>query len=47
MTPPLLGPFDYFSVQLAYTPIFDAETPEEERVVLEQMFREKGSDPLY
>ena len=30
MTPPLLGPFDYFSVQWAYTPIFDAETPEEE-----------------
>ena len=47
MTPPLLGPFDYFSVQWAYTPIFDAETPEEELVVLEQMFREKGSDPLY
>ena len=30
MTPPLLGPFDYFSVQWAYTPIFDAETPEED-----------------
>ena len=47
MTPPLLGPFDYFSVQWAYTPIFNAETPGEELVVLEQMFREKGSDPLY
>jgi hypothetical protein len=47
MTPPILGPFDYFSVQWAYTPIFDVKTPEEELPVLDRMFREKGHDPLY
>lgn len=47
MTPPILGPFDYFSVQWAYIPIFDVKTPEEELPVLDRMFREKGHDPLY
>ena len=47
MTPPILGPFDYFSVQWAYTPIFGVKTPEEELPVLDRMFREKGHDPLY
>ena len=47
MTPPILGPFDYFSVQWAYTPIFGVKTPEEELPVLDRMFREKGHDPLF
>ena len=47
MTPPLLGPFDYFAIRWGYTPLYEANTPEEELPLLDRMFREKGDDPVY
>ncbi len=47
MTPPLLGPFDYFAIRWGYAPLYEANTPEEELPLLDRMFREKGDDPVY
>lgn len=47
MTPPDLGPFDYLSIAYGYKPVFDVSDPKEEVPVLNQLFVEKGDDPMY
>lgn len=47
MTPPDLGPFDYLSIAYGYKPVFDVSDPKAEVPVLNQLFVEKGDDPMY
>jgi hypothetical protein len=47
MTPPNMGPYDYFSIQFAYKPVFGARTPEEELPEINKWFKEKGDNPIY
>ncbi len=47
LTPPLLGPFDYFAVEYAYKPIYEAENFTDEIPVLNQWFLAKGNDPMF
>lgn len=47
LTPPLLGPFDYFAIEYAYKPIFEADTFIDEIPVLNQWFLAKGNDPVF
>ncbi len=47
LLPPRLGVYDYFAIKWGYQPIFDAETPEDERPVLNSWILEKGDDPMY
>lgn len=47
LTPPLLGPFDYFAIEYAYKPIYEAESFIDELPVLNQWFLAKGNDPMY
>lgn len=45
--PPALGPYDYFIIRWAYTPLFDAATPEQEKLTLNKWLLEKSGDPVY
>jgi len=47
MTPPNMGPYDYFSIQFAYKPVFGAKRPEEELPEINRWFKEKGTNPMY
>ncbi len=47
LTPPYLGPYDYYIVKYAYQPIPGAESMEEEAAVIEKWVDEKAGDPLY
>ena len=47
LTPPLLGPYDYFSIAWGYKPIFEANTSDEEVTTLNKWFIEKGNNPIY
>lgn len=47
LLPPRLGPYDYFAIRWGYEPILDADTPEEEKPVLNGWIREKDGDPMY
>jgi len=47
LTPPILGPYDYFSIQWAYQPIYSAKSPEEELETLNEWIAEKSNDKMY
>jgi hypothetical protein len=47
MTPPVLGPYDYFAIMWGYKPIYEASGPEDERKTLNQWFLDLGNDPMY
>ncbi|PKP05990.1 MAG: hypothetical protein CVU10_00035 [Bacteroidetes bacterium HGW-Bacteroidetes-5] len=47
MTPPVLGPYDYLSIEYGYKYIHGADSPSGELPVLDSLFRSKGSDPMY
>lgn len=47
LTPPALGPFDFFAVEWGYKPIYEAKTYEQEIPVLNKWFVEKGKDPFF
>lgn len=46
LTPPDLGPYDYYAIKWLYTPIFD-KSPKEEEAVLESWVDAKAGDPIY
>ena len=47
LLPPVLGPFDVFSIQYGYSIIHGANTPEEERPALSALFASRNGDPVY
>jgi len=47
LTPPNLGLYDIYSIAWLYTPIFDAETPEEEYPTLNKWIMDKVDNPIY
>jgi hypothetical protein len=47
MTPPVLGPYDYFAIMWGYKPIYDASGPEDELKTLNQWFLDLANDPMY
>lgn len=47
LTPPALGVYDYYLVQYAYRPIFEAGSVKEEIPVLESWIDEHADDPRY
>lgn len=47
LLPPRLGVYDKFAIAWGYKPIFEAETPEDEKPVLNKWILEKGNDPMY
>lgn len=47
LLPPRLGPYDYHIIKWGYKPIFEAETPQDEKPVLNAWIREKEGDPMY
>jgi hypothetical protein len=47
MVPPHIGPFDILSIEYGYKPIFEAKSPEEEKPVLDSIFRSKGDNPMF
>lgn len=47
MTPPHLGPFDFLSIEYGYKYIHGAETPEDEKQMLDSLFASKGNNPFY
>lgn len=47
MTPPVLGPQDFFSIQVGYQPIYEAASYTDELPVLNRWYTEKGTDPVY
>jgi len=47
LSPPVLGPYDYFAIKWGYTPIYNAKTPEDEKTTLNKWFVEKGNSPMY
>lgn len=47
LTPPDLGVYDYYLVEYAYKPIFEAKDEMEEIPYLEAMIDAKAGDPLY
>ena len=47
MTPPVLGPYDFFSIVVGYQPIYEAASYTDEVPVLNRWFVEKGADPMY
>lgn len=44
---PGVGPYDRYSVMWGYRPIIGADTPEEQRPVLNQWIRQVENDPMY
>jgi len=47
LSPPVLGPYDYFAIKWGYSPIYTAKTPEDEKTTLNKWFIEKGNNPMY
>ena len=47
LSPPVMGPYDYFSIKWAYKPVFEAKTPEEELPILNKWFLENRNNPNY
>ena len=47
LSPPVLGPYDYFAIKWGYVPIYSAKTAEEEKTTLNKWFVEKGNNPMY
>lgn len=47
LLPPRLGVYDCFAIKWGYTPIFEAETPEDEKPVLNSWILEHKDDPMY
>ena len=47
LLPPRLGVYDKYAIAWGYRPIYDAETPEDEKPVLNKWILEKGNDPMY
>ncbi|MFA5850157.1 MAG: zinc-dependent metalloprotease [Bacteroidales bacterium] len=47
MTPPVLGPFDKFSVQYGYKIFYDAKNENDELAALDKLFTEKKHDPVF
>ena len=47
LTPPILGVYDYFSIKWAYQPIYKANTPDEEKEILNRWFEERSADDMY
>ena len=47
MTPPILGPFDYLSIEYCYTYLHGNLTPEEEIQPLDLIFKSKGDTAFY
>lgn len=47
MTPPVLGPHDFYSIYIGYKPIYEAATYNDELPVLNRWYTEKGTDPVY
>ena len=47
LPPPILGEYDYFLIKWSYSPLLDANSPEEETTTLNQWVREKADDPMY
>ena len=47
LTPPVLGVYDYFLIQWAYTPLLDAKSAREEVPVLDQWISERSGNPVY
>lgn len=47
LTPPNMGIYDYYAIAWAYTPIFDAKTPEAEYKTLNKWIMEKANDRRY
>ena len=44
---PQLGTYDYYVIKVAYQPVFDVNTPEEENKVVAGWIAEKAGDPMY
>ncbi len=47
LLPPRLGVYDCFAIKWGYKPIFGAETPEDEKPVLNSWILEHSDDPMY
>jgi len=47
LSPPVLGPYDYFAIKWGYSPIYTAKTSEDEKVTLNKWFVEKSNNPMY
>ena len=47
LTPPVLGPYDYYAIRWNYQPIFEAKNSEEEVPILDKWISEKANDPIY
>ena len=47
LSPPILGPYDYFAIKWGYVPIYSAKTPEDEKTTLNKWFVDKGNNPMY
>lgn len=47
LTPPFLGPYDYFLVKYAYAPLPECDGMKGERPVLEKWVDEKAGDPMF
>lgn len=44
---PKIGPYDFYSIRYGYLPIPEADSPEAERPILNNMVKEKADDPIY
>jgi len=44
---PRIGPYDKWSIEFGYRRFPDADTPEEERSILNDMIKERADDPYY
>lgn len=47
LLPPRLGVYDIFAIKWGYAPIYEANSPEEEKPILNQWLKEKSDDPMY
>ena len=47
MLSPKLGVYDYYAIKVAYKPILEAQTAQEENKVVRQWISEKSGDPMY
>lgn len=47
LLPPRLGVYDYFAISWGYKPIYDADTPEDEKPVLNSWIKAHADDPMY
>ena len=47
LTPPVLGPFDYFSIEYGYRYIHGNDKESKENEMLESLFDKAGGNPLY